>query len=147
MVKIIYCYKHRSKKRSKIFLEKKHFCWRIMQFLEWLDTVESKRNYLLSKPNYNNTKSFTENLFAIEIEKTQILFNKSIYIRLSKLELSTIVMQEFWYDYVKPKYGEKAKLYIIWINTVSLYTWKRMMFIKKFQMMLKLDLILQTMNY
>ena len=93
-----------------------------MQFLERPDTVERKRNYLLSKPNYNNTKSFTENLFAIEIEKTQILLNKSIYIYLSKLELSTIVMQEFWYDYVKPKYGEKAKLYIIWINTVSLYT-------------------------
>ena len=66
-----------------------------MQFLERPDTVERKRNYLLSKPNYNNTKSFTENLFAIEIEKTQILLNKSIYIRLSKLELSTIVMQEF----------------------------------------------------
>ena len=93
-----------------------------MQFLERPDTVERKRNYLLSKPYYNNTKSFTENLFAIEIEKTQILLNKSIYIRLSKLELSTIVMQEFWYDYVKSKYGEKAKLYIIWINTVSLYT-------------------------
>ena len=66
-----------------------------MQFLERPDTVERKRNYLLSKPNYNNTKSFTENLFAIEIEKIQILLNKSIYIRLSKLELSTIVMQEF----------------------------------------------------
>ena len=99
-----------------------------MQFLERPDTVERKRNYLLSKPYYNNTKSFTENLFAIEIEKTQILLNKSIYIRLSKLELSTIVMQEFWYDYVKSKYGEKAKLYIIWINTVSLYTQEKIMF-------------------
>ena len=81
LVKIIYCHKHRSKKRSKIFLEKKHFSWRIMQFLEWLDTVESKRNYLLSKPNYNNTKSFTENLFAIEIEKTRYFWiNQSTYV-------------------------------------------------------------------
>ena len=31
-------------------------------------------------------------------------------------------MYEFWYDYVKPKYGEKAK-YVIWIQRVSLYTY------------------------
>ena len=32
------------------------------------------------------------------------------YIRLSILELSKILVHEFWYDYVKPKYSEKAKL-------------------------------------
>ena len=29
---------------------------------------------------------------------------------LSVLDLRKIVLYEFWYDYVKPKYGEKAKL-------------------------------------
>ena len=36
--------------------------------------------------------------------------NKLAYLSLSILELSKTVMYEFWYYYVKPKYGEKAKL-------------------------------------
>ena len=36
--------------------------------------------------------------------------NKPVYLGLSILELSKIVMYECWYDYVKTKYGEKAKL-------------------------------------
>ena len=37
-------------------------------------------------------------------------YNKPVYLGLSILELSKIVKCPFWYDYVKPKYGEKAKL-------------------------------------
>ena len=36
--------------------------------------------------------------------------NKSVNLGLSILDLSKTVMYEFWYDYVKPKYGENAKL-------------------------------------
>ena len=36
--------------------------------------------------------------------------NKPAYFGLPIQELSKIVMREFWYGYVKPKYGEKAKL-------------------------------------
>ena len=36
--------------------------------------------------------------------------NKPVYLGLSILELSRILMFEFWYDYVKPKCGRKAKL-------------------------------------
>ena len=45
--------------------------------------------------------------------KTQVLMNKPVYMCLSILDLSKTVMYEFWYDYVKPKYGENAKLYYI----------------------------------
>ena len=34
----------------------------------------------------------------------------NIYLVLSIIESSTISMYKFWYDYIKPKYGEKAKL-------------------------------------
>ena len=37
--------------------------------------------------------------------------NKSVYLGLSILELSKILMYIFWYDYVKAKYGKKAKMY------------------------------------
>ena len=36
--------------------------------------------------------------------------NKPVYLELSIQELSKIFLYEFWYDYVKPQYGEKAKL-------------------------------------
>ena len=40
----------------------------------------------------------------------QILMKKAVYLGLSILELSKIIMYEFWFDYVKPKYVENAKL-------------------------------------
>ena len=75
-----------------------------------LVTTERRRNYLISEANYHTTKLFTENLLAIEMKKTQILLNKPAYLGLLILDLSKPVIYEFWYDYVKPKYGEKAKL-------------------------------------
>ena len=72
--------------------------------------TERRRNYLVSEPNYHTTKFFTENLLATEMKKTEILINKPVYLGLSILKLSKILMYEFWCDYEKPKYGEKAKL-------------------------------------
>ena len=71
-----------------------------------LVTTERRRNYLVSEPNYYATKFFTEYLLAIEMKKTEILMNKPVYLGLSILKLSNILMNKFWYDYVKPKYGE-----------------------------------------
>ena len=44
------------------------------------------------------------------MKKTQIFINKSVFLGVSILEISKIVMYEFWCDYLKPKYREKAKL-------------------------------------
>ena len=79
--------------------------------------------------------------------------NKPVYFGLSILELNKMLMREFGYNYVKPKYDEKPKLYrqraslTVSILTVSLYTWNQMIFTKILQKMLKLDLILQIMNW
>ena len=74
-----------------------------------LVTTERRRNYLVSEPNYHTAKFFIENVLVIEMKKTEMLMNKPVYLGLSLLELSKILMYEFLYDYVKPKYGEKAK--------------------------------------
>ena len=74
-----------------------------------LVTTKRKRNYLVSQPNYHTTKFLKKYLLAIEMRKTQILMNNPVYLGLSILDLSKTVMYEFWYDYVKPKYGENAK--------------------------------------
>ena len=44
------------------------------------------------------------------MRKTQTIISKPVYLGLSILELSKIVMYQFWCDYVKPKYDEKAKI-------------------------------------
>ena len=61
-------------------------------------------------------------------KKAEILMNKPVYLGLSILELSKILMNEFWNDYVKPKFGKKAKLYymdtdsfIVYIKTDDIY--------------------------
>ena len=43
-------------------------------------------------------------------KKSEILNNRPAYWELSILGLSKMSMHEFWFDYVKPKYGEKVKL-------------------------------------
>ena len=93
-----------------------------------LVTIERRINYLVAEPNYHTTKFFTENLLAIEMRKTQILMNKPVYLVLSILDLSKTVTYEFWYEYVKPKYGENAKLcymdtdsFIVHVKTDDIY--------------------------
>ena len=46
---------------------------------------------------------------------TQMLMDEPVYLSLSILEISKILMYEFFYDYVKPKYGEKQN-YVSWIQ-------------------------------
>ena len=55
-------------------------------------------------------KNFGDNLLAIEIKRTHILTNESIYLGLSILKISKIAMYEFWYYHAKPKYGDKMNL-------------------------------------
>ena len=62
------------------------------------------------------------------MKKTEILNNKPVHLGLSVLELKKILMYEFWYDYIKPKYGEKVKLcymdtdsFIVYIKTDDIY--------------------------
>ena len=72
-----------------------------------------QRNKLISEPNYHTTKNISENLLIIEMKKTEIKMNKPIYLGLSILDIIKTLFKtyyEFWYDYIKPKYGDRAKL-------------------------------------
>ena len=57
-------------------------------------TTERRRNYLVSGPNHDITNFLTEHLLAIEMKKTQRLMNKPVYLKLSALELSKILMYD-----------------------------------------------------
>ena len=75
-----------------------------------LVTTDKKRNKLVSEPNYHTTNYISEDLSIIEMNKTKVKMNKPIYLGLSILEISKLLMYEFWYDYMKPKYGNNVKL-------------------------------------
>ena len=109
-----------------------------------LVTTERRRNYLVPEPNYYTTKFFTENLLAIEIKKTEITMKKPVSSRLSILDLSKTVMYEFWYDYIKPKYGENANL--CYMDIGSFIAHVKTIFTKTLQKILKKDLMLQIMK-
>ena len=75
-----------------------------------LVTTDERRNKLVSEPNYHTKKHFSENLLAIEMKKAKVKMNKPIYLGMSILDISKTLMYEFWYECIKPKYKEKAKL-------------------------------------
>ena len=72
--------------------------------------TDEKRIKLVSEPNYHTKNHFPENLSAIEMKKTKVKMNKPVYLGMSILDISKTLMYEFWYDYIKPKYGGRAKL-------------------------------------
>ena len=93
-----------------------------------LVTTNERRNKLVSEPNYHTSKQFSENLLAIEMKKKKVKMNKPVYLGQAIFDISKTLMYEFWYDYIKPKYQEKAKLcymdidsFIIHIKTEDFY--------------------------
>ena len=72
--------------------------------------TDKKRNKLVSEPNFHTMKLIDNNLEIIEMRKVKVKMNKPIYLWLSILDISKITMYEFWYDYVKIKYEDRARL-------------------------------------
>ena len=74
-----------------------------------LVTTDKKRSKLVSEPNYHTINLISEDLSIIEMKKTKVKMSKPIYLGLSILEISKILMYEFWYDYMKPKYNDNVR--------------------------------------
>ena len=62
------------------------------------------------------------------MKKAKVKMNKPMYLRLLTLEIGKKLMHEFWYDYIKPKHQNNAKLcymdtgsFIIYIKTEHVY--------------------------
>ena len=47
---------------------------------------------------------------AIKRKKKNVKMNKPIHLSTSILDISKTLMYEVWYDYIKPKDGDRAKL-------------------------------------
>ena len=65
---------------------------------------------------------------AVEMKKTKVQMHQPIYLGMSILDISKKRMYEFWYDNVRPKYQDRAKLchmntdsFVIDIKTEDFY--------------------------
>ena len=67
-------------------------------------------NKLSSKPNFDRETIFDENLIAVHMKKTEVYFNKPIYVGHAILDLSKTLMFDFHYNYIRKKYDNKAEL-------------------------------------
>jgi|GEM_PF-1267341 len=71
---------------------------------------ENQYRKVICKPQFDGQKRYSENLIAVKQVKKHITLNKPIYVGVAVLDLSKLHMYKFHYDYIKPKYQEKATL-------------------------------------
>ena len=90
--------------------------------------TDKRRSILASKPNYHSTKYILKDLLIMYMRKTEVTMNKPIYVGQAILDISKTLMYEFWYDYIKQKYGDKARLcytdtdsFVMYIKTEDFY--------------------------
>ena len=72
--------------------------------------VTSEKRTLVSEQIYHSSKKFSDHLMAIEMKKTKIKMNKPLYLSMSILYISKMLMYKFWFDYFKPNYKDREKL-------------------------------------
>ena len=76
-----------------------------------LVNTEEKLRKLVAKPNLKGPpKIFSEYLVSVHMKKTSLTMNKPVYLGMCILDLSKTIMFDFHYNYIKSKYGDKAKL-------------------------------------
>jgi hypothetical protein len=81
--------------------------------------TEKEVRKLTASPRFHSQRIFKdEKLAAIEMIKTSVTLNKPVYTGFAVLELSKLLMFQFWYECMKPLYGEKIKL--LYTDTDSL---------------------------
>jgi hypothetical protein len=73
-------------------------------------TEKKKALKQISKINFKRETIFSKNLVAIHMNKQQIKFNKPIFTGFCVLEMSKYIMNEFVYEYIKPKWKNNVEI-------------------------------------
>ena len=83
---------------------------------------------LIEQPNFQNAYQISNRLALVESKSIKTVFNKPIYMGAVIFETSKLYMYQFWYDYLKVKYGNKIKLiytdtdsFLIEVETDDIY--------------------------
>src|SRR5436190_23313575 len=73
---------------------------------------------MISKPNFHSRSVFSEDLMAVKLRRLKVHFYKPIYVGMCILDISKMRLYEFHYEYMVPRYGDKAR--IMYTDTDSL---------------------------
>ena len=84
-----------------------------------LVTEYKKLDKLTSEPTYVSSKIFNENLMAVHKIKEALTLNRPAYVGMCILDLSKMLMYDFHYNYIKEKYGDRAKLLFTDTNSLT----------------------------
>ena len=87
-----------------------------------LVTTNTQRSKFALEPNYHSTKYISKDLLIMEMKKVEVKMNKPIYLGQAILDISKTPMYEFWYDYIKAKYGEKTRLCYLDTDSFIIHT-------------------------
>ena len=90
-------------------------------FGKTIENIRKRQNIILvddrakaakstSLPNFDRSTIFDRNLIAVHMKKTEVYFNKPIYVGQAILDLSKTLLFDFHYDYIRKKYKDKAEL-------------------------------------
>ena len=80
---------------------------------------------LINRPTFSRVKVYSENLSAFQLRKQVVNLNKPRYVGMTILNLSKIVMYDFHYNFILPKYPNAKLLFTdtdsfcYWIPTSS----------------------------
>ena len=84
--------------------------------------------HYIAKPNFKSATVFSENLVAIELSKTCVVYDRPVYVGFSILDIAKTVMYDFFYGFLKPIYGDNIRLLytdtdslIIFVKTENFY--------------------------
>ena len=93
-----------------------------------LVTSGKQRSILASEPNYHLSKCISKDLMIMEMRNVEVKMNMPMYLGQAILDISKTLMYEFWYDYIRPKYKEKARRccmdtngFVMFIKTEDFY--------------------------
>ena len=59
--------------------------------------------------------------YKLELHSLKVKMNYPVYLGMSILDISKTLMYKFWYDYIKPKYEDRAKLCYTDINSFIIH--------------------------
>ena len=99
-------------------------------FGKMIENVRKRREMkpVVTEHNFKSCGPFSNHLLAIEMRKTHIYMDKPIMVGQAILDKSKELRYHFYYDYLKPKYKENAKLmymdtdsFVLEIETCNFY--------------------------
>ena len=84
-------------------------------FGKTIENIRKRQNVLLvddrekaakltTRPNSSRATIFDSNLIAVHMKRTEVYFNKPVYVGQAILDLSKILMFDFHYNYIREKY-------------------------------------------